>query len=717
MILCHDNHEMNFALKEVKMLMDLRHNGVIAYRDFFVHKDRWSDLYMCLVMELCEQGDVSKRIRDMKRQGRTFEEGQVLKWAWQLASALEYIHSLGVLHRDLKPTNVFFTTEDDVKIGDFGLSTAINSAGHRTVVGTPYYFAPELMLQQTYDAKVDIWGLGTVLLELCTLKERPLNGQVLHNPDVLDEVEADVFANGYSPTLAGLIKSLLARLPNDRPTAAEALRRLSFVRNTETEKGDATKSNDVAKAIEPDARPPRKVLQSCGLTDIFCNNEGPLPCHPVRARLKNVNAKPLAGVLGVVPKLPITGGALATAAGVFTAANRLMAAQVGKENVPPCNSAVCDVSAKVEPLGPCARVRHVPDSYPSIARALAAAADGDEVIVTAGTYRDPLTISKAVALRGVGEVVIEVTGHTAVVVTASSGRMEDVTVCQLRAPHGAEAKFVGIDIRAGAFTLERCDVSSQSGACIAVHGAGTCPTIRRCTIHGGKQAGVYLFDGAEGLLEDNDIFQNEYAGVLLTRRSNPTLRRNTIRDGRETGVFICHDSTGTLDTNVVRGNRGSGIVVKGGGCPTVIHNTISDNRQAGVFCCDRGDGSFEENDIFGNWKAGVLVKTHANPRLLRNAIHGGREAGVYVFDGGEGLLEDNHIHNNHNAGVLVTTLGRPQLLRNRIERNRYEGVWVCKGGRAHLEGNDLRHNHKGALEIHPDCRAEVSLSANITLDK
>lgn len=40
----------------------------------------------------------------------------------------------------------------------------------------------------------------------------------------------------------------------------------------------------------------------------------------------------------------------------------------------------------------------------------------------------------------------------------------------------------------GAFTLERCDVSSQSGACIAVHGAGTCPTIRRCTIHGGKQA-------------------------------------------------------------------------------------------------------------------------------------------------------------------------------------------------------------------------------------
>lgn len=45
------------------------------------------------------------------------------------------------------------------------------------MVGTPYYFAPELMLQQKYDSKVDMWGLGIVLMELCTLQERPINGQ------------------------------------------------------------------------------------------------------------------------------------------------------------------------------------------------------------------------------------------------------------------------------------------------------------------------------------------------------------------------------------------------------------------------------------------------------------------------------------------------------------------------------------------------------------
>ena len=70
--------------------------------------------------------------------------------------------------------------------------------------------------------------------------------------------------------------------------------------------------------------------------------------------------------------------------------------------------------------------------------------------------------------------------------------------------------------------------------------------MRNCAIHDGKQAGVYVFDGGRGRLQGNDIYNNEYAGVLLKRGGNPTLTRNKIRDGRETGVFVCHESTGAL---------------------------------------------------------------------------------------------------------------------------------------------------------------------------
>eukprot|EP00992_Anisonema_acinus_P003798 TRINITY_DN14131_c0_g1_i1.p1 TRINITY_DN14131_c0_g1~~TRINITY_DN14131_c0_g1_i1.p1 ORF type:complete len:149 (-),score=29.61 TRINITY_DN14131_c0_g1_i1:113-514(-) len=74
MILCRNNHEMNFALKEIKMLMELKHPHIIGYEDFFIHKDRYDDLHVCLVMELCQDGDLSEVIRDVRRKHRSFDQ-------------------------------------------------------------------------------------------------------------------------------------------------------------------------------------------------------------------------------------------------------------------------------------------------------------------------------------------------------------------------------------------------------------------------------------------------------------------------------------------------------------------------------------------------------------------------------------------------------------------------------------------------------------------
>eukprot|EP00668_Euglena_longa_P001881 GGOE01002202.1.p1 GENE.GGOE01002202.1~~GGOE01002202.1.p1 ORF type:complete len:804 (-),score=250.55 GGOE01002202.1:507-2879(-) len=756
MILCKDNYEMNFALREIKMLMDLRHEHIIGYKDFFIHKDRYDDLHVCLVMELCEQGDVSKRIRDAKRRHLRFDEARLVKWATQLGSALEYIHGQDILHRDLKPTNVFFTGEDDVKIGDFGLSTAITATGRRTVVGTPYYFAPELMLQQKYDSKVDMWGLGIVLMELCTLRERPINGQVLNNPRVVNELEEELLQQHYSPELAALVKALLDREPECRPSAPDVLRHLVMCKSLQelsrcesvpslpTREEEHSATAKALKPVEafpdpscssgrkgaPCPAPPRDPRPATGRArhgvkygvhqGTGAGPEGKFKAGPpwLQALVPTTHADlPFGRALGRPPSHAPAVSLAAKGKGqpVESGAEKENIAPRPNQLLVPPPLTLRDVVPVKEKAGCC--TWRVPEAVQSISAALLAAQDGDEVLVAGGVYRESLLIDKSVFIRGVGHVLVEVEGTTAIAISAPTGALENIFVRQLRAlvssEGGGNGKFVGVDIRAGKFSLEGCDVESHSGACIAIHGPDARPTIRRCTIHDGRQAGVYVFDGGQGVIEDNDIVNNEYAGILLKRRGNPVLRRNTIRNGKETGVFVCHESSGLLEGNDISGNQGSGVVVKGGGCPTILRNQIHDNRQAGIFCCDRGSGTIKENDIYGNSKAGVLVKTAGNPSLISNTIHGGKETGVYVFDGGEGCLQGNHIFENQNAGVLVTTGGNPQLIGNRIERNRYEGVWVCKGGQGRLEGNDLRGNLKGALDIQEECRPHVHLVDNV----
>ena len=104
--------------------------------------------------------------------GKHLRESQIWKFFIEMSLGMQYLHANRILHRDIKTINMFLARDDKIKIGDLGVARELNQTANmaHTVVGTPYYLSPELCEEKPYNNKSDIWSLGCVLYELCTLK-------------------------------------------------------------------------------------------------------------------------------------------------------------------------------------------------------------------------------------------------------------------------------------------------------------------------------------------------------------------------------------------------------------------------------------------------------------------------------------------------------------------------------------------------------------------
>ena len=131
------------------------------------------DQMMCLVLELCENGDLNDKIKEKKQKNEKFAENEILQYFYEILQGLYYLHKNRVIHRDLKTLNIFLTENNHIKIGDFGVSKKLinNNIYAYTFVGTPYYLSPEICQNKPYDEKSDVWSLGVVLYELITLNK------------------------------------------------------------------------------------------------------------------------------------------------------------------------------------------------------------------------------------------------------------------------------------------------------------------------------------------------------------------------------------------------------------------------------------------------------------------------------------------------------------------------------------------------------------------
>ena len=145
--------------EEIRTLASLKSPWVIEYYSSFVKKHS-----LWIVMEYCQQGSCLDR---MKRFG-VFSETLVSTIMHDSLAGLEYLHSHGRIHRDIKAANLLITKDGSVKLADFGVSGQITATISRknTFVGTPYWMAPEVILRSFYNTKADVWSLGITAYEL-----------------------------------------------------------------------------------------------------------------------------------------------------------------------------------------------------------------------------------------------------------------------------------------------------------------------------------------------------------------------------------------------------------------------------------------------------------------------------------------------------------------------------------------------------------------------
>jgi len=255
--------------------------------------------------------------------------------------------------------------------------------------------------------------------------------------------------------------------------------------------------------------------------------------------------------------------------------------------------------------------------YATLAEAVAKAPAGSRIMVRPGYYSGGIVIDKPVEIIGDGsieDIIITAKGAKVVLFKANMGRISNITIRQ----EGGER--YAIDIGQGRLQVEDCDISSQGLSSIAVHGSAD-PVIRRNRIHDGKEAGLYIYDGARGTYEDNDVFANGKCEFAVSAGADPVVRRNRIHDGKEAGLYIY----------------------------------------------DGGRGTYEDNDIFGNALGGIVVNGEADPVVRRNRIHDGKEAGVHIEEGARGTFEKNHLWSNEDGSWKIATGAGKVMRQGNIE--------------------------------------------------
>ncbi|MEQ2254279.1 serine/threonine protein kinase, STE, PAK/STE20 [Ilyodon furcidens] len=202
---------------EVVIMRDYHHENVVdMYNSYLVGDELW------VVMEFLEGGALT----DIVTHTRMNEE-QIATVCLSVLRALSYLHTQGVIHRDIKSDSILLTSDGRIKLSDFGFCAQVSKdvPKRKSLVGTPYWMAPEVISRIPYGTEVDIWSLGIMVIEMVDgeppyFNEPPLQAMRRIRDNLPPRLKE---SHKVSSVLRSFLDMMLVREPSQRATAQELI--------------------------------------------------------------------------------------------------------------------------------------------------------------------------------------------------------------------------------------------------------------------------------------------------------------------------------------------------------------------------------------------------------------------------------------------------------------------------------------------------------------
>lgn len=213
------------------------HPNIVKYLDSFISEN---ELYIAI--EWADKGDLKRFIRKYNVEGDKIEEIKLLEYTRQLGSALHHMHEKRIIHRDLKPANILIFGDGTLKLGDLGLGRYMSDETFKAFskVGTPLYMSPEVIRNDGYDFKSDVWSLGCVIYELVTFKSPFRTDEKISLFDLFNKINKGDYPRitdeKYSASIKDLVDKMLKVNPEERISLEEVIKTCEAVLKSQDEK-------------------------------------------------------------------------------------------------------------------------------------------------------------------------------------------------------------------------------------------------------------------------------------------------------------------------------------------------------------------------------------------------------------------------------------------------------------------------------------------------
>lgn len=622
-------------LNEARMVAQFMSPGVVRVFDVFEENNT---AYM--VMEFLQGKTLGKRIEE-----GNLSPAEIESIAIKVAEALQTVHAAGLLHRDIKPDNLYLAQDGRVVLIDFGSARGFaegKTVSHTRLITPGYAPLEQYATAAKLGPYTDIYALGATLFHALT---------------------------GHPPPAAAdrMVGIALPDLPaNTPPNLANAVLRAMEVR---IEQRPANLQAFLQLLQSPSPSPTATVAPSPSATPTAAPPSTPTPNRP---------SPPIPTPPKPVPPAPKSSGLR-----------------------------VSSVEELIQQAKQGGRIELLPGTY-TLTQTLVLAGDVELVgqsrdqVFLHGLDRAVLRYTGGGSFKARSLSFVQKGASMGDGVVVEAGNIELVN-CRFSEGKAGEksGRLYGFGLVINGQVrglVEGCESLSNQQSGIIVMGQAEV-RLENNLLKGNQQYGMVFSQEARGSAARNTAQDNTLGGVVIAGTAQPALSHNTLRRNGGSGIAYLEQAGGSADNNRIEDNTLHGIEVQDHAQPTLQNNTIRRNQQYGLVYAEHSKGRASQNTIEDNLHSGIVLLGRVKPTLEDNTLRRNLHAGIEYTEHAVGLARRNTCEANLREGIKVVDSAHPTLEGNLIRNNVANGLLIAGSSRVLARQNILEHNGLSGIMV------------------